>query len=338
MLRAGIIGAGHMGQFYARAISEYQPAKLVAIADTEREKAEKLARRYEAEGFYDDYNEMLMSEELDACVVATPDFAHKEPAVAVLESGRHLLLEKPLATTKEDCEAIRECARRSECFSMVNYGNRHRPPVKVLRSEIEAGSIGEINFIYSRLYEKLAKTWTLSWAERTTPASFLMSHIVDTVLWLTGKKVKEVTARAVRGVVKKCALSEADSYVGLVSFEDGALGCFDACWAMPDSFVPFIEFKIELRGMKGVLRGDLFPNDLHRFASDATCLDHSLDYRDHSGRAEGWWYNSLRYFVDSIIKGTPPSPSIEEAYEVSKIVIAIEYSAERGFPVAPDEI
>jgi len=338
MIRIGIIGAGTMGQYYARAISECPATSLAAVADLELEKAQKLSKRYGAQSAYRNYSDMLHEVELDAVVVATPDFAHAEPAAAVLASGRHLLLEPPLATTLQDCNTILESAQRAGVRTLVNYANRHRPQVKRICSQLQTGVLGEITFVYSRLYEKLAKTWTLSWAHRTSPTFFLMSHIIDTVLWMTRKQVYEVFAKSVVGAVKKGALSEADSCVAVLSFKDGAVGAFDACWAMPETAMPETEFKIELRGTRGAIRGDLLPGDIQQFTATASTIDHSLDYTDCDGRTRGWWYDSVGYFINCILNDTPPSPSVEEAMEVSRIAIAIEYAAKRAFPVRIEDL
>jgi len=151
MIRMGLIGAGTMGALYARAFSQSSAAELVAVCDLDPGRAEALGRRHGVERLYADCQEMLRAEELDAVAVATPDFHHREPAVACLRAGVDVLCEKPLATTMADCHAIREAVRETGRRLMVNFGNRHKRQVCKLKEQLDAGALGPVENVFIRL-------------------------------------------------------------------------------------------------------------------------------------------------------------------------------------------
>jgi len=197
-LRVGIVGAGVMGSAYAKALGEYERAELAAVCDLDGVRARELAEPCGA-GSFDSVDGMLGGADIEAVVVATPDFAHRDPVVSSLDGGRGVLCEKPLATTEADCGAIAEAVARSGRPFMVNYGNRHRSAAIKMKEALEQGRIGSPEYVYVRLNERLAKTLTIPWLERTSPLWFLMSHCVDLVCWLLDDEFESVFARQSEG-------------------------------------------------------------------------------------------------------------------------------------------
>ena len=142
MIRIGVIGAGIMGSLHAEAYQQNPNAELIAVCDFIREKAEKAAEKFEAGAFYTDYRKMIEKEELDAVAVATPDFAHTDPVITALEAGLDVIVEKPLATKREDADRIVKAVEKSGCKLMVNYGNRMRPQHRRVKQMIENDELG----------------------------------------------------------------------------------------------------------------------------------------------------------------------------------------------------
>ena len=141
-LRIGIVGAGVMGSAYAKALGEYERAELAAVCDLDAARARELAEPCGAHAS-ESVDDMLGSADIEAVVVATPDFAHRAPVVSSLDGGRAVLCEKPLATTDEDCLAIADAVARSGRPFMVNYGNRHRSAAIKMKEALDRGRIGK---------------------------------------------------------------------------------------------------------------------------------------------------------------------------------------------------
>ncbi len=334
MLRIGLIGAGTMGAMYARAFSQHASAELAAICDLQESRARKLARRHGAPAVYTDLAAMFRAEDLDAVAVATPDYAHRGPVIACLKAGLDVLCEKPLATTVGDCKAIGDAVHRYGRRLMVNYGNRPKPKVYALKRSLEAGDLGEVSNVFIQLREPLHKTGTLEWVDRTTPTWFLLSHCVDTVLHLMDRAPVKVYAATTRGVLAARGIDVPDSVVAMLHFEGGAVAALDANWIMPKGFAPQIDFSLELIGTEGAVYCQLRSNDMVHYGKRARAVDYNIGTENPLGTVQGWWYDSVYYFVDCIERGLTPEPGVDQGTLVTRVLLAVEESARRGRPVS----
>lgn len=328
-LRVGVVGAGVMGSCYVTALAEYRRAELAAVCDLDVDRARDLGLIYGAE-IVGSVEQMLEEVALDAVVVATPDFAHREPVLACLDAGKAVLCEKPLATTEGDCAAIAGVVKRTGMPFMVNYGNRHRPAAIELRDAIGGGRIGTPQYVYVRLNERLSKTLELSWLPRTSPVWFLMSHCVDLVSWMLDAEFETVTARAVEGAVAEHVPGVPDLVVCLATMESGCQVVVETAWNLPEGFSPNIDFPVQVIGDKGILQADLFPHDLNLYTDAARSLDHTFDVVGPRGHGAGWWQESVRYFVDTVLEGGHLEPCVEDAAQVTRTLLAVEESLSTG--------
>ncbi|MGQ9732747.1 MAG: Gfo/Idh/MocA family protein [Candidatus Zipacnadales bacterium] len=324
-LRIAIVGAGVMGRCYAKALQEYERATLVAICDVQAPSASALAEAYGVAA-YRELRTMLQEEQIEAVIIATPDFAHRDPVLEALDLRKAVLCEKPLATTEEDCTAMVEAVERVKQPFMVNFGNRHRPSVCKLKEALAGGRLGRPEYVYIRLNERLSKTLTISWLGQTSPVWFLMSHCADTVMWLLDDEFAEVTAHATEGAVAAHVPGVPDLCVALATTRSGCRVVLETVWSLPEGFSPNIDFYVQVIGERGVLQADLFPHDVNLYANRAETLDHSFDVVGPRGYGAGWWQESVRYFVDGVLEGKPLRPTVKEAAHVSRFLMAVEAS------------
>jgi len=331
-----IIGAGVMGARYARVLANYELADLRAVCDLDEERATQVAAACDVASIYSDSEVMLSSEELDAVVVATPDFAHRAPVLACLDAEVDVLCEKPLATTLEDCEAIARAVEQSGRKFMVSYGNRHRMNAQRIKEIVDSGQLGPMKHVYIRLNEKLAKTGTIDWLARTSPTWFLLSHCVDTVRWLTGAEFTEVSARAVYGTVEETLGAHTPDVVSaLGTLSNGSTILLESAWILPDAYASPVDFGIELLGEGGCIHSDLFPHDLQCSTQEQSgAVDHSSDVTGPLGKAQGWWSESVRYFVDCLEQDVDPTPSVHDGYAATRVLVAIDEAVSSGEAVS----
>lgn len=185
--RLGIVGAGFMGsRIGARIAAGDMPRfELCGISDIEVGRAEKLAAELGTVAF--ERFDQLVETGPDAVYIATPDHLHREPCEAAAAAGVPFLVEKPLATTMEDAEAIVAAVRASGVAAEINFSNRWNPPFAATKAQIVDGRLGAFVTLYSRLNNTiLAPTRNLAWADITTSAWFLISHCADLAYWLHG--------------------------------------------------------------------------------------------------------------------------------------------------------
>ena len=139
----GLIGAGIVGGAWHAHVYHHMPrAELVAICDLNLARAQEVADRYGVKHVTSDYRDLLARQDIAAVSIATPDFAHREIAVAAAQAGKHILVEKPLATTVADAEAILQAVEAAGVKLMVDYHNRANPAFTAARQAVDAGELG----------------------------------------------------------------------------------------------------------------------------------------------------------------------------------------------------
>jgi predicted dehydrogenase len=337
MLKTAVIGAGTMGVLYARAFHESGRAELSAIVDLDRERAADLAAQYGCTNVYEDTASMLAELDIEAAAVALPDYAHRDTVVTLLAAGVHVLCEKPLAVTLEDCADIVGAAG-GEPMLMVNYGNRHRAEARALRELVRSGALGEIQTVVMKGNEKLAKTRQLAWRDRTDPTWFLISHLVDFVSWITGQDFTDVYG--LQSVAPLQAGGDAllpaitgHSYLGTLG--NGAVVNLTASWILPSGAPAAGDMTIELIGTDGSAAIDFMerPVIFHGERAEHLAWDFAADY---SGKAKGWWFTSCNYFLDCVASGVQPEPDARAGAETSLVLMAMHESLASGGRVSVD--
>ena len=143
MFKIGIVGAGIIAKPHKVAVLKHPETELVAICDIALEKAEELAQETDAR-IYADYKDMAEKEELDAVILNLPHFLHKPVTVYFLDKGISVLVEKPMANTVEECEAMAEAAKRSGAILAVGHLQRYFECYKEIKKIIQDGRFGNL--------------------------------------------------------------------------------------------------------------------------------------------------------------------------------------------------
>ena len=145
-----LVGYGYWGPNLARNAQAAEGLRLVAIADGSADRRTAAAAQYPAAAVVDGIAAVLARDDVDAVILATPAATHAELAQAVLASGRHVLVEKPLATTVEGAAAVVQAAEVADRVAMVGHTFLYSPPVHWLKSSIASGELGKLQYLYSQ--------------------------------------------------------------------------------------------------------------------------------------------------------------------------------------------
>lgn len=145
-IRAGFVGAGSMARHYLDQIETMEDVEVVAVADIDVDRARRAAERYAVPHAFATYQELLRLEEINAVHVCTPNTAHREPAVAAVEAGRHVFVEKPLAASAEQAKDIILAARKAERTLFCSLHTRYNAPVIAARDIIDRGVLGDVYY------------------------------------------------------------------------------------------------------------------------------------------------------------------------------------------------
>lgn len=334
----GVIGVGTWGENHVRALAQNPQANLIAIADTNKLRAEMIAKQYNVKKYYTNYKDLLENPDIEAVGIATPDFLHVEPCVDAAEAGKHILVEKPLATNVQDAKKIVDAAKKNNVKLMVDFHNRWNPSCILMKEAINNGEIGEPLYLYARLNNtKLSPTEFLKWAAKSKVIWFLTVHTCDLARWFFNDEAKKVYAISRSKVLEKMGINTPDFYAAIVEFKNECVAIFESCWVIPNTIPGVgwgqwqglgIDFELELIGSKGAVYSNLFPNSIIRKYTDS-----GYAWPDIQGTFQsyekwvGYGLEPIHHFVDCIVNDKEPMVTGEDGLAATKIICAIEESA-----------
>lgn len=327
VVRMGLIGAGGWGAMHARTYACTPGAKLAAVADRDRTRAESLASAHGAKAFQD-AADLLASPEIDAVAVVTPDFAHEEVLLAAAQAGKHILSEKPLAMSVDACERIVTAARTAGIFLMVDFHARWSPPLYKAWEAIHNGEIGTPQHIYYRLNDRIfVPTEMLSWAGQSSVLWFVGSHAIDTVRWLLDDEVARVYAVSRKEVLQARGIDTADYYLSTLEFRSGATAVIENSWILPNSTPNIVDVKCEIVGDQGALYVDQSHNRaLEKYTGASATYPDVFVMPSLYGQQAGFAAESIRHFIECVREGKQPRVTGQDGLEVTKVICAIEES------------
>ena len=331
----GIVGAGIWGRNHALALATHPRAKIALICDRDAARAQALAEKYGC-AWTTSLDDMAASA-VEAVTIATPDHLHKEPALAMLAAGKHVMVEKPLATTVGEGRAMVEAAERAGVKFMVDFHARWHPLFMGAKGYVERGELGAPVMAYARLSDTIyVPTEMLNWAGKSGPEWFLFPHVMDIVRWIFGREPIEVYAKGHRGVLEARGIDCWDAIQAMVEFEDRAFCTFETSWIVPNSYTNVVDNRLSVYGEKGGLELRNEPS-LWAF-TDRYHTPFSSESITRYGKAWGFQYESIRYFADCVADDVTPEASGRDGLMVTAMIEATLKSLAERRPVKIAEV
>ncbi|RLF16747.1 MAG: gfo/Idh/MocA family oxidoreductase [Thermoprotei archaeon] len=335
-VNVGVIGLGTWGEVHVKAFTSIPHANLVAVCDIRHERALYIKEKYHVKKVYTNYEDLVKDKDIDAVTIALPDFLHRDPAVRAAEEGKHVLVEKPLATNIEDAEAIVRAARKAGVKLMVDFHNRWNPPFLHAKQAIEQGELGDVIYIYGRLSDTIyVPTKMLSWASRTNVMWFLGSHLVDITRWLLSRD-KPVSVYGIKkeGILKSMGIETPDMICGIIRWSKGAISYLECCWILPETEPKLYDFKYEIIGSSGTIYIDTSHNRcIEKYLQKSYEYPDTLGLFESFGKPRGFAIDSLSHFIDCIIHDKEPIATGEDGLVVTKIICYLLKSIEEMRPL-----
>jgi predicted dehydrogenase len=331
MLSVGIVGAGLRGKLFADALRDQPGVQVAGFAEPSAAVAES-ARAATNLPVWPSHTALLEELDPDAVIVATPDFAHREVAVDVAVAGKHLLIEKPLATTLADARAIADAVRQGGGRCLIGFENRWNPHAVTAKRAIDEGALGSHITTSATLSNSYyVPTQMLAWGAKSSPAWFLMPHTLDLLLWLTGRMPSVVSAVASRGVLAARGVDTWDVVHALITLDDGSTANLSSSWVLPDAGEGIVDFHFSLIGTHGSVGIDMSHQGL-TLVSDKYRSAWPLDGR--IGRAPvGMAAWMAQDFAAGLLDGTDVGPGVDHGLLITEIICAVERSMVDGQPV-----
>ena len=337
-LRYGFIGAGAMARGHMLCLKEIPEAAIVAVADTAPESIDafKAAGAPEGISYCSEYREVLERDDVDAVLVATPDFTHVDIVTDVLAAGKHVFSEKPAATARSDLDRLDEAVRSAPGIYMLGFECRYLPVFREIRRIIDEGKIGRPRMIWCRefrrpFYEKVGN-WILF--NDKTGGVFVEKtcHFFDLMTWFAGAPPVKVVALAGQDVVKEIYGVKPDVFDNgwvLTEYANGVRACLGLCmFAMKGA-----DLEIDVLGDTGRLESLLEAArvDLWEYGPDSqsridAALPENLRKLSHSG---GVYLEHLE-FIECVREGREPLTGLAAGRTSALIGLAAEESARAG--------
>jgi predicted dehydrogenase len=340
MVRIGIVGAGLWGSMHARAYQQNSRVELAAVCDLDEGRAHRLAEQYAIPKIYTRVEDML-AEDLDGVSVATPDDAHTGVVMAAAARGWHILVEKPLATRVDDCQAMIAAAHQAGVILMVDWHNRWNPPIYAAWKAARAGELGELRYIYYRLSDTVyVPTKMLPWASRSSVMWFLGSHAIDTTCWLMDRPPVRIFCQKRSGILVGLGVDTPDLYLCMIEFEGGGLAVIENAWILPQQSPSLIDHKVEILGSRGAVYLDPTHNRaFEKYSPETAGGFPNPSYADMLispeiyDRQMGFAVESIHHFAGCIERGEQPLTSGADGLLNTRLILAAEESAQSGLPV-----
>ncbi len=253
-VRTALIGCGKVGGLHAAALSTLRESQLVAVCDASLERAEKFAARYAGHAFQD-VSKMLRDSGAEAVFICTPHPLHAEPAIAAAEAGAHVMIEKPMAASLADCDAMLQAARKSGVTISVMSQRRFYEPVQRMKAAIEGGKIGRpilglfLMFSWRDQAYYESDPWRGKWA--TEGGGVLVNqspHQLDLLRWFMGD-IAEISGRWAN--LNHPYIEVDDTAVATLKFKNGGLGSIVTSLSQN----PGLFTKVHIHGSNGASVG-----------------------------------------------------------------------------------
>jgi len=331
-LKLGVIGAGFIGTIHARIFHESFGARLVAVADADRNAQDRVTKSFGCE-YYSDYEEMLKNADIEAVSICLPDVHHVEPALAAARAGKHILLEKPMARTVEECLKIKNAVNKYGVKLMVAHVLRFDPAYKRARDAVANGEIGEV--VHLSAERKNSRLLAQRLNGRTSMLFYVGIHDIDAVQWCAGQRITKVYAQRVVNINKEWN-SEDCIYI-LANLGEKIIANFEYSWTLPENFPAGLKSKLEIYGSKSTALLNRFDMGLQIYKEKDTDLPYELYDMIHWPEANDRIVGDLKYeldhFIDSVQSGAEFLMPVDDAISAVNVIEAIMESYQRNVAV-----
>jgi UDP-N-acetylglucosamine 3-dehydrogenase len=308
-INVSVLGCGIWGRNHARVFSELENVNLVSVVDVDEKIGRLIADRYKT-GFRSDPDKAFKDPEVEVVTICTPTVTHAELARRAIESGKHVLVEKPMTNTIEEAETLIDLAKKHSVTLAVGFVERFNPAVQEAIKMITEGSIGDVILAHTKRVSR--------WPQRIGDVGVIKDlaiHDIDIVNTLFGEEAGSVFCNA--GNIQH----NFEDYANIMMCFTGNRGAFiEANWLTPRKIR-----TLTITGTEGIINIE-YINQVISVENQKQIYQPFID-NDEPLRLE------LESFIDSIINEEPPQVTGEDGLRALKVCEAAITSAKTGKPI-----
>lgn len=324
-VKVAVIGIGQMGTYHAEIYQKLPQVELVAICEYNDEKRAEAEQKFQCQG-YKDYHDLLKNPEIDAVSIVLPDNMHRECVELAVQHNKHILLEKPIAKELEDGKAIYEITKNYDKVFTVGFLLRFDPRFNMVKQRLDNGELGDIIHLYCRRNSPI--TGPKRYIGASDLSMHVMIHDIDYINWYMNSNPVKVFAKSRSVLLKENGMN--DVIYAIVTYENGAIACLEACWVLPENSPTIIDDKLELVGTKGVAYIDSCDQGVKFVSGKGVSYPDSRHWYYVNGEVSGDLAEEVMAFINNVVSGTKSIITPKEALDSLRVVDAIERSIKEG--------
>lgn len=330
--RVGLAGLGRFGALHARILNQLGNVEIAAVCDPRADAQDWARNELGVRRAVSGFDELLATPDLDAVFIVTPEDLHAEQALAALDLGIPIFMEKPLATSSADAKRIVEKANAQGAFLQIGFVVRFDAQHAMLRSRVANGEFGQI--VTFSLKRNCSASWFPIYGDRAHSVYETIIHDIDLILWFTESRVERVYAvqRNLSG------LTYPDALVATLQLANGTMATLETSWLVPDSaprnvdagdWSGTIDAEFELIGSKQTARYRLLDSGVSIAAGTGQINPEVALWPDVYGAIGGALRLEDEHFIQCVRSGQrSPIASLDDALHGLEIAEAIVRSAE----------
>ncbi len=244
MIRVGVVGLGSFGEAHIQAYQSLPGVEVAAVCSRSPERVRAVCAQYGIPRGSTSWDEIAAWDGVDAVSITTADHEHLGPVLIAANAGKHLFVEKPMASTSAEAAEIVHAAAAARVILMPGHILRYAAPYAALKERIEQGALGEVVSLYAR--RNRLQRFFENYARVHAPAFVSLIHDIDIVSWLGGSRVRSVRAR------QRAVLSDQpDALWSTIELENGVLAHIESTWLLPEQGGVGTDDALEALGTKG---------------------------------------------------------------------------------------
>jgi predicted dehydrogenase len=311
-MKIGILSCDHMhAESYTESLKHIEKVEIAGIAEEDEKKGKDFAQRHGIR-YFKDYGDMLSDKSVDAVLICSANSKHAKMTIDAAKAKKHIIVEKPIATTIEDAQKMIDACKENKVKLMVSFPVRYAPPIRRMKEIVDNGKLGEIIGISATNHGTMPGGWFIE--KNLAGGGAIMDHtvhVVDILRWILKSEVKEVYAKMGTLIhdipVEDCGLIS-------MKFENEIFATLDASWSRPKSFPTWGDVTFEIAGTKGSMSVDTF-------------AQHGMLYSDEIAYSKNlYWgddmdYLMLKDFVRCIHDDMPEPVTGKDGLEALRVAL-----------------
>ncbi|MCD6289719.1 MAG: Gfo/Idh/MocA family oxidoreductase [Anaerolineae bacterium] len=325
-MKIAILSFAHMhAHSYAHSLLQLPDAELAAVWDEDAERGQAMAQQFSAR-FVPDLDALLKEEDIAGVIVTAANADHRDLVISAAQAGKHILCEKPIATTIADAQAMIDAADAAGVKLMTAFPVRYSPPTRRVYERVRAGEIGQVLGAKCTNHGSMPGGWFTD-KEKAGGGAVMdhTVHVADLLRWMLEDEVVEVYAEIGNLIYPDIHIDDC----GLLSmrFASGVFATLDTSWSRPPIFPTWGDVTMEIVGQDGVLILDAFRQNVEVYSQTQNRI-----YWAHWG--SNMDLGMIADFVRIIREDAPVPITGYDGLKAMEIALAAYRSAEEGKPVS----